>query len=56
MSNLLLVIFFFTTPVSVYLQSKNINYLQAWKMIVTLIKQIKYKKNDNYILNLYKKC
>ena len=34
-SNLLLDIYSATTPVSIYLQTKTKNYLQAWNMIAT---------------------
>jgi len=37
-SNLLLDIYSATTPVSIYLQTKTINYLQAWNMIAALKK------------------
>jgi len=46
----LLDIYAITSPVSVYLQTKSINYLQAWN-IETLP-----KKNENYINSLYIKC
>lgn len=55
-SNLLLDIYSATTPVSIYLQNKTINYLQAWNMIPALKKEIEKKRNDEYVLNLYKKC
>lgn len=41
-----------TSQVSVYLQTKSINYLQAWNMIETLRK----KRYKNYINSLYTKC
>lgn len=55
-SNLLLDIYAITCPVSVYLQTKSINYLQAWNMIETLQKKIEKKRNENYINSLYTKC
>ncbi|CAI6365489.1 unnamed protein product [Macrosiphum euphorbiae] len=55
-SNLLLDIYAITSPVSVYLQTKSINYLQAWNMIETLQKKIEKKRNENYINSLYTKC
>ncbi|KAL4120303.1 hypothetical protein QTP88_013020 [Uroleucon formosanum] len=45
-----------TTPVSIYLQTKTINYLQAWNMIAALKKEIEKKRTDEYVLNLYEKC
>jgi hypothetical protein len=53
--SLLLDIYAVTSLVLVYLQTKSINYLQAWKMIETLQTQIE-KKNENYIASLYAKC
>jgi len=55
-SILLIDIYTITSPVSKYLQSKSINYLQAWKMIDTMKKEILKKRNDNYVLLLLKKC
>jgi len=43
-ANLLLDIYAITNPVSVYLQTKSINYLQAWNMIETLQKKIEKKE------------
>ena len=54
-SNLLLDIYSVTTPVSIYLQTKTINYLQAWNMIAALKKEIEKKKTDEYVLNVYEK-
>jgi len=54
-ANLLLDIYAVTSPISVNLQTKSINYLQAWNMIETLQKKIE-KKNENYINSLYTKC
>jgi len=51
-ANLLLDIYAITSPVSVYLQTKSINYLQAWNMIETLQKKIEKKRNENYINSL----
>lgn len=47
-----------TSPVSMYLQTSSINYLQAWNMIEQhLYKKKKWKnRNENYINFLYKKC
>lgn len=39
-ATLLIDIYTITSPVSKYLQSKSINYLQAWKMIDTMKKEI----------------
>jgi len=55
-ANLLLDIYAVTSPISVYLQTKSINYLQAWNMIETLQKKIEKKRNENYINSLYTKC
>jgi len=49
-------IFSVTSPVSKYLQTKSINYLQAWAMIDTLKKQIQNKRKDAHILFLFKQC
>lgn len=49
-------IFSVTSPVSKYLQTKSINYLQAWTMIDTLKKQIQNKRKDTHILFLFKQC
>lgn len=49
-------IFSASTPLSAYLQTKSLNYQQAWSMIVTLKQQILKKRNDDKIEFLYKKC
>ncbi|XP_008179735.1 zinc finger MYM-type protein 1-like [Acyrthosiphon pisum] len=49
-------IFSVTSPLSKYLQTKSINYLQAWAMIDTLKKQIQNKRKDAHILFLFKQC
>jgi len=45
-----------TTPVSVFLQSKNLDYLKAWNLVDTLLKEIKQKRNDEKFDSLYRKC
>lgn len=49
-------IYSITSPVSKYLQSKSINYLQAWTMINTMKNLIKKLRNESHILFLFKKC
>ena len=55
-ASLILDIFSASTPLSAYLQTKSLNYQQAWSMIVTLKQQILKKRNDDKIEILYKKC
>lgn len=56
MASLILNIFLDSTPLSVYLQTKSLNYVQAWLMIKTLKNQILKKRDDDEIEFLYKKC
>jgi len=56
MLTLFIDIFSVTSPVSKYLQTKSINYLQAWTMIDTLKKQIQNKRKDTHLLFLFKQC
>ncbi|KAL4098359.1 hypothetical protein QTP88_022988 [Uroleucon formosanum] len=54
-SFVLLDIYSITTPVSIYLQSKSLDYLKAWSMISIMLKKIKKLRNDEHVLYLYKR-
>lgn len=55
-ATLLIDIFSITSPVSKYLQTKSIGYLQAWSMINKIKNQIKKLKNYIHMLFLFKTC
>ena len=52
---LILDLFSITTPVSKYLQSISLDYLRAWKMVDTMLDQLKSKRNEQHFLKLYEK-
>lgn len=55
MAFIFLDIFLATSPVSKFLQSKEIDYATAWNLIQNLLEQISDKRNDNSFDFIYKK-
>nr|XP_018915260.1 PREDICTED: uncharacterized protein LOC109042787 [Bemisia tabaci] len=49
-------LFEMTSPVSTFLQSKNLDYLQAWNVVDHLISQLRARRNDKYFEILYDKA
>lgn len=48
-------IFLITSPISKYLQSKNLNYATAWSLVDSLLKQIESKRCDDNFDYLYER-
>lgn len=55
MAFVLLDVFLVTSPVSKYLQSKNLDYSTAWNMIQTLLQQINTQRSDKHFEVLHSK-
>lgn len=49
-------LFDITSPISVYLQSKTLDYLKAWSLVHKLLEQIERKRNGEKFSQLYEKC
>lgn len=53
---IILDLFIVTSPVSVFLQSKNLDYSKAWKLVENLIKQIQKKRDETHFDKLLQCC